>query len=214
MLRVPKVSQEEVAEASRRLDAMRDDGMPNRFGGQRFGRDGGNAEAGRRLLRGEIVVRDRRRARFFASALQAEVFNAVLAARARPLGRLIDGDLAVVHASGGLFRVDSAALEQARADRFEISPTGPLFGARVDAPSGEVGEREREALERCGVALAREKVKGLRLRGGRRALRVRPEEARAQGEGGALCLAFTLPPGSYASVLVEELLEGAPDAGT
>ncbi len=97
----------------------------NRFGGQRFGRDGDNAKQGRRVLLGEQRVRDRRHARFLASAYQALVFNAVLAARSGELDRVETGDVAVVHASGGLFLVDDVVAEQPRADRFEISATGP-----------------------------------------------------------------------------------------
>jgi tRNA(Glu) U13 pseudouridine synthase TruD len=48
--------------------------------------------------------------------------------------------------------------------------------------------------------------RGIRLRGARRALRVRPEAARVECEGrSALRLHFELPPGSYATVLVEAL---------
>ena len=46
---------------------------------------------------------------------------------------------------------------------------------------------------------------GIRLRGARRALRVRLEAADAVAEGDALRLRFTLPAGSYASVALEEL---------
>ena len=41
-------------------------------------------------------------------------------------------------------------------------------------------------------------------------LRVRPEEALLEPQGAALRLRFALPPGSYATVLVDELLGPAP----
>ena len=49
--------------------------------------------------------------------------------------------------------------------------------------------------------------RGLRLRGARRALRVRPDAAFAETRDDGLLLRFSLPPGSYATVLIEELLE-------
>src|SRR5215510_11438806 len=58
--------------AERRARELSGRGLPNRFGPQRYGRGGGNAELGRRLLRGEAGPRDRRAARFLISALQAE----------------------------------------------------------------------------------------------------------------------------------------------
>ncbi|MDJ0868958.1 MAG: tRNA pseudouridine(13) synthase TruD [Myxococcota bacterium] len=183
-------------------------GMPNRFGAQRFGRDRDNAARARALLRGEAAPRDRRAARFLLSALQAEVFNEVLARRPLPLDAVEPGDVAQVCASGGLFLVEDAEREGARAARFEISATGPIVGARMEAPTGAPAERERAVLEALGLddpgswSLPR----GIRLRGARRALRVRPERAELECEGGVLRLAFTLPSGSYATVLVEELL--------
>lgn len=203
------VAPEGVERAPERLARLVERGLPNRFGPQRFGVDGGNVEAGRRLLAGAAPVRDRRRARFLISALQAAAFNAVLAERECP-AILEAGDVAVVHTSGGLFLVEDVAAEAPRAAAFEISPTGPIFGTRVLQPAGEPAERERRVLAAFGVdADALRPPRGIRLRGSRRPLRVRPEEAAAESAGpGALRLRFTLPPGSYATVLVEELLHG------
>ena len=184
------------------------EGLPNRFGEQRYGSDGRNAERGRDVLLGRTRPRDRREARFLVSALQAAIFDEVLARRPRPLRRLEGGDVAVVHASGGLFVVDDAAREQARADAFEISATGPIVGGRERAPGGGVARREAEALARFGLdagALGA-RPRGLRLRGARRALRVRPAEIAVEPGGPREAwLRCVLPPGSYASVLLAEL---------
>ena len=181
--------------------------MPNRFGEQRFGRDGENVRRGQRLLRGEAARVDRRTARFLLSALQAAVFNAALAARETPLSALETGEVAMVHASGGCFVVEDLAREAPRAAAFEISATGPIFGTRVLEPRGAAAERERAALAQFGVSPDNLPVpRGIRLRGARRPLRVRPEDATAEAGEGALVLHFSLPPGSYATVLIEELL--------
>jgi tRNA pseudouridine13 synthase len=182
-------------------------GMENRFGGQRFGRDGANAALGRALLAGGPGPRDRRRARFLLSALQAEVFNAVLERRRPALDRVEPGDVALVHASGGLFVVEDALREAPRARAFEISATGPIFGTRVLEPQGAVASLEREVMEACGVPASGWRApRGVRLRGARRSLRVRPEEARAEAVPEGLRLTCTLPPGSYATVLLACLL--------
>ena len=198
---------DELAERARsRLDEMTQRGAPNRFGAQRFGARGDNAERGRRLLAGEWAPRDRRRARFLLSALQAAVFNQVLAARPA-LDRLERGDVAVVCESGGLFLVEDPDAEAPRAAAFEISPTGPIFGTRVIEPCFAVAERERAALRAHGVAEDGVRPpRGIRLRGARRPLRVRPESVDFAWAGGEATLRFALPPGSYATVLLEELL--------
>jgi len=201
-----------LAQASERLARLVEGGLPNRFGAQRFGRDGDNAELGQRILTGEVRPRDRRKARFLVSALQARVFNAVLAERLPDLVTLEAGDVAVVHESGGLFVVEDLAAEAPRAAAFEISATGPIFGTKVKEPAGAVAERERRIALANGVPENLQAPRGIRLRGSRRPLRVRPREALASVDDGALHLRFTLPPGSYATVLVEELLLPTPGA--
>jgi len=201
-----------VAAARARAAELLRRGLPNRFGPQRFGRDGANAEQGLRLLRGERAPRDRRAARFLISALQAEVFNAVLAARAGAVDRIEPGDVAVVHASGGLFVVEDLEASAPRAERFEISATGPIFGSRAPEPRGDVALREREALAARGVPTEGLRApRGVRLRGGRRALRVRPEGLAVVSEAEGVRVDAVLPAGSYATVLLEELF-GAPAA--
>src|SRR5262245_1321091 len=197
--------------AARRARELSQRGLPNRFGPQRFGRDGANAELGRRLLRGESGPRDRRAARFLLSALQAEVFDHVLAARGDAFDRVVAGDVALVHASGGLFRVEDEAREAPRAAAFEISATGPIFGTRVLEPLGDAAARERDALGAHGVPTDRRPPRGIRLRGGCRALRVRPEGLELEAAPEDLLVRATLPPGSYATVLLEALLGRLPD---
>jgi tRNA pseudouridine13 synthase len=195
--------------ARRRAEELLRVGMPNRFGSQRFGADGANPERARELLAGGGAwPRDRRAARFLLSSLQSAVFNEVLARRPLPLGAVELGDVAMVCASGGCFLVEDAAAEQPRAERFEISATGPVFGTRMTEARGAPGERERAACAAFGVDAERFRPPpGVRARGARRPFRVRPEGLRVEAAGaGALALAFELPAGSYATVLVEELL--------
>jgi tRNA pseudouridine13 synthase len=206
---------DETREAARaRLDEIGRVGMANSFGSQRFGHAGRNAEMGARLLRGEIHLKDRRKARFAISALQSAVFNDVLDARPTGIGELEFGDVAVLHGSGGQFLVEDVAREQPRAAAFEISPTGPVFGNRVIEPAGEVAVREKVALESRGICLADLRPpRGIRLRGARRALRVRPNNARIREFPGGFWLDFELPPGSYATVLIRAVLGEEPAVG-
>lgn len=198
-----------------RLAAICRSGMPNYFGDQRFGRARDNVALGERLLRGDVSLRDRRGARFAISALQAAVFNDVLAARPLPLDRLERGDVALLHRSGGRFVVEDPALEQPRATAFEISPTGPIFGNRVIEPAAEVAARERAVLESRGLALGEwSPPSGIRLRGSRRPLRVRPVAARIRDRSErGFRIDFELPPGSYATVLLRALLGEEPEVG-
>jgi tRNA pseudouridine13 synthase len=203
---VRELAPDQVASAQARLGALVSSGMPNRFGRQRFGRDGRNADAARALLAGRAPGGDRRAARFLLSALQAEVWNACLDARPLPLDAIESGEVAYVHASGASFVVEDEAEEAARAAAFEISASGPIFGTRLLEARGAAGDRERAALRACGVPEALRPPAGIRLRGARRPYRVRPEGAAVETVADdAVRLRFTLPPGSYASVLAEAL---------
>lgn len=206
-------------EAQARLAALARSGLPNRFGAQRFGREADNAERGREVLAGRLRPRDRRAARFLVSALQAAVFNEALARRSLPLDAVEEGDVAQVVASGGLFRVEELAREAPRAARFEISATGPIFaagaGGRHPEPAGAPAARERATLAAFDLGAERldRPPPGLRVAGGRRALRVPVADVACAWESGLLRLRFSLPAGSYATVLLEELVGSVDDAG-
>jgi tRNA pseudouridine13 synthase len=187
-------------------------GLPNRFGEQRFGRTGDNAERARRFCAGELRVRDRREARFLVSAWQSEVFNDVLAARAVPLDELEPGDLAMRHDSGGVFLVEDPARERERVRGFEISATGPVFGPRMTWPAGAVALRERTVMTEHGLDPDALRLPGVRARGARRALRVRPDSLEIEAEDDDVLLRFDLPAGSYATALIEELFGAVEDA--
>jgi len=207
------LSASEVAGAAARLSALARDGMPNRFGPQRFGRDRENAARGREILTGGKRG-DKRAARFAISALQSAVFNGWLDERALPLSELEAGEVAWIHASGACFVVQDLAREAPRVAAFEISPAGPLPGTRLLAASGAPGERERALFAKHGLPDPIRAPRGVRVRGARRPARVRPQDASCTGVAAdAVRLAFALPPGSYATVLVDTLFtDGAAGA--
>jgi tRNA pseudouridine13 synthase len=147
---------------------------------------------------------------FYVSAYQSHLFNRVVATRLPSgLGQLWDGDLAWLHRSGAVFHVEQAALEQPRADDFEISPTGPLFGHRMTQPGGLAGDLEADVLQAENLP-AGAFYSGLgRASGSRRPLRFRPDDPKlslgADQHGPYLELRFTLPRGCYATALLREL---------
>jgi tRNA pseudouridine13 synthase len=144
--------------------------------------------------------------RFYVSAYQSFLFNQLLAQRIERglLGRLLLGDLAMIHGKGAVFDVADPQVEQPRADRFEISPSGPLYGRKMTMPRGLPGEMEQRVLDQEGLQLEDWRVRGLKLKGARRALRVPLHEAQVGYDEG-LELSFVLPPGSYATVVLREI---------
>lgn len=186
-------------------------GVPNYFGPQRQGKTGTNYETGAALLadprRREKLSRAKRM--WYLNAYQSFLFNRILAARIDRLDRMLTGDWAMKLDNGACFLVEDADTEQARCDRFEISPTGPLFGSRVSWATGEAGNIEEAVIRDAGTTrealMAAAKACG--FRGERRALRVPLAELAWSLEGPTLTLAFALPPGAYATSVLRELMK-------
>ncbi|MFG0318166.1 MAG: tRNA pseudouridine(13) synthase TruD, partial [Planctomycetota bacterium JB042] len=147
---------------------------------------------------------DRRIAELHLNALQASLFNEVLAERIDSYDRLIDGDVAWLHRNGAVFDVPDAAAEAARAAAFEISPSGPLIGPKCRAASGPAGEIE-EAVARRHDLPETSRFRARSVRGGRRPLRVPLEEVDVSAVDGGIALRFRLPPGSYATSVLREV---------
>lgn len=212
---VRDVSRAAAGLAAERLEGMVERGMPNRYGPQRYGREGMNVQRGAAILRGEARLRDKRSGRFLISAVQSAVFDRVLGERPLALDAVEPGDIARVEESGGLFLVEDALVEGERSARFEISATGPIFGTRVIAPAGAVAEREAAAHLALGLP-APDEIRpppGVRLRGARRPLRVRPAGAGLEIRDDCVVVRFELPSGSYATVLLAELFGELVDGG-
>lgn len=165
-----------------------------------------------------IAAIDRYTHQFYVSAYQSLLFNRVVALRLpQGLGRLQAGDLAWVHRSGAVFSVEDPAVEQPRADRFEISPSGPLFGFRMSSPTGAPGEMEAGVLADESLPEHAFKTGGYRVKGMRRALRFQPTEVSvelgADRSGPYLELRFSLPRGCYATSLLRELFSDSVNLG-
>ena len=190
------------------------DGLPNYFGPQRFGRDGSTAQIGRQLLLGEIdrppgpPGRQRFLRKLALSAAQALLFNRYLGRRLTDglLRTVLDGDV-MLKQTGGIFYVSDVAAEQARFDGRETVHAGPIFGKKMFAARGEALRREEAILDEAGIGRERFGAFGKLLAGTRRANLVYVDDLDLQQVDDGLELRFSLPAGSYATVLMSELMK-------
>lgn len=144
---------------------------------------------------------------FLLSAYQSALFNRVLDQRLQTLDRVFTGDLAMKHPGRSVFRVENEAIEQPRAERFEISPTGPLFGYKMMEASGRQGELEASILAAEGLNLESFRVGGgIKARGERRALRFQVHDPELWYDDGVM-LRFRLDKGCYATVVLGEIMK-------
>jgi tRNA pseudouridine13 synthase len=159
-----------------------------------------------------VMGLDRKILGFYVSAYQSWLFNKVVKERITRLDRVEEGDLAWKHDSGAVFLVESKSKESPRAERFEISPTGPMYGPKMTSPKGAIADLENLILDEENVQLELFPRSGpFKCPGARRPLRFKPENTVTQvGEdenGGFILLSFSLPSGCYATSFLREIFK-------
>jgi len=150
--------------------------------------------------------------KIYVSAYQSWLFNRCLDARLADgtYDRLLAGDLAWQHATGAMYRVTDPDAEAPRAARFEASPTGPLPGYDLRESTGAPHALERAVLDPEGLTDAQFRAEAIRTRGTRRPYRVPVEDASLAADGpDAVIARFTLPPGAFATIVLDELMKDA-----
>lgn len=186
-----------------RLALIRERGVPNYFGPQRFGRGGANLERVAQDLRG--LKRPERA--FVLSAARSLVFNALLAARVEEGSweRLAAGDVAILDGRGSHFPVDipDETLHE-RSARLQIHPTGPLWGRGEPPSRGSVLALEQRVAAQYEAPCALLAEAGMEQE--RRSLRLAVRDLRCRrGAEGEVVLEFDLARGAYATAVLREL---------
>ena len=186
-----------------RLASIRERGVPNYFGPQRFGRDGANLGRIGEDLR-SLKPSERG---FVLSAARSLIFNAVLGARVEEGSweQLRAGDLAVLDGRGSHFPVDAPDETLCeRCARLEIHPTGPLWGRGAPPCAGSVLALEERVARQHGAACALLAEAGMDQE--RRGLRLSVRDLCWRREGGdEVVLEFGLARGAYATAVLREL---------
>ncbi len=217
-------TQPESAElVARKLERLAVTGVPDFFGSQRMGIGGSTFAAGWALLHGAerltrvrtpddtvhtLHLEDRPLRRLAASAVQAEVFNRTVACRLERgvWTQVLPGDVCRKVLSGGTFVTDDPEREQLRALEGELTVTGPMWGPKMIRAQDQAGELEREVLAGIGLTEAHFATLGHLAEGTRRPVVVRPGELQVQANDDGVTVAFTLPAGAFATVLLHELM--------
>lgn len=212
------------AEAEARLAAIADvihaQGLPNYFGPQRFGVNGGNVRQGLALLLGEQTKQDRWLRRFLISSYQSYLCNRYLARRVEmgAFDHLLLGDVAKKYATGGMFAVEDVGQEQPRFDQQEISFTAPLYGPKMWEAQAEAGELEAAILAESPVTmehLAKARIEGTRRLGRLLVGDLKTTVREAPGASGDTSgeplleaeVEFQLPKGAFATTILRELMK-------
>ncbi|MDE2087933.1 MAG: tRNA pseudouridine(13) synthase TruD [Xanthomonadaceae bacterium] len=197
--------QGERGRAEQALAAIAARGVPNYFGEQRFGREGGNLDQARAMFAGRRVDRDKRG--FLLSAARSQIFNSVLAARVErgTWDAPLDGEIWSLAGSRSWFGPEPYSdLLAERLARGDIHPSGPLWGQGEPPAAGDAGALEREiAAVHADLAQG---IAAARMDQERRPLRLLPKDLRWRWPAeDVLEMSFELPAGAYATVVAREV---------
>lgn len=199
----------DVAGLAARLQRVQAQGVPNYFGEQRFGIDGGNLAVAAAMFAGQRRETDRHKRGLYLSTARSLLFNTVLSARvtAGTWQTPLAGEVVQVGETQSLITCDapSAAIIE-RIARGELRLTGPLWGRGQSLSTGAVRELERAALAEHAVWCRGLEQAGLQQE--RRVLCLRPQglEWTLDEKQRTLSLAFHLPAGAYATTVLREVV--------
>ncbi|WP_321778246.1 tRNA pseudouridine(13) synthase TruD [Sulfurimonas sp.] len=225
-IKVKKVNPTSAVKMDEALKNIAKFGMPNYFGYQRFGNDGDNHIIGEKIAKGQAKERNPRVRKLLINSYQSHLFNLWLSRRleinrlvssfevselesvlnmpndeVRKLKqqkhpfKLVSGDIMEHYPHGRLFDFLGNEEDLERFDKRGISITGLLCGKKVKISSGISRTIEKDFDDEINADGARryawvfpEDIEG----------RHKPIEAHYE-------MNFTLPKGSYATVLIEEI---------
>ncbi|MEL0620625.1 tRNA pseudouridine(13) synthase TruD [Psychrobacter proteolyticus] len=206
------------------LTRIGENGVPNYFGPQRFGRQGNNVREALSLFarpprepRPQPKKSKRKRApreqnTMELSAARSLIFNEILAARVRngSWNTGLAGEVFNLEGSGSIFT--SETLDDtlhARIDSGDIHPTAVLWGTGNDKVTGSAADLETEVVQHSPLLM--QLATGLEqrdIKAQRRALRL-PIEALSWewSDDQTLVLNFTLTTGSFATSVLASLVQ-------
>lgn len=187
------------------LEAIKIHGIANYYGPQRFGNGGQNVTKALAMFQGQKTSREHRS--LYLSAARSYLFNEILAQRVsdRTWNQALAGDIYRFDLSNSQFSAEPADSDMLRRLASNaIHPTGALWGKDTNSVTDQT-----LAIEQTVIEAHPELANGLiaaAVAMDRRTLRVNVQDLRWQfGERG-LELEFGLPPGSYATSVLREIV--------
>ncbi|KRW62372.1 tRNA pseudouridine(13) synthase TruD [Pseudomonas sp. TTU2014-080ASC] len=212
-----RLTQLEVDRAAleQRLQLIATNGVPNYYGLQRFGYEGGNIAHARHFADERKLPEKRNIRSRLLSAVRSYLFNKVLAERvlAQTWNQALPGDLLAFTDSRSFFLAEEAQCSDPRLEKLDLHPTGPLWGAGQSTAGGVEQHLEQALAQQEPTLVAWLADAGMNHE--RRILRL-PISGLSWHYPGSdiLQLEFVLPAGCFATVVVRELVDLLPAGQT
>lgn len=138
----------DVSDLEQRINTIKQDGVPNYFGDQRFGIEGRNLEKAKIMFGGKRE-KDRFKRSIYLSAARSAMFNDLLSQRVamNKWANALPGDVMLLDNSHSYFLaedIDEKIIQ--RLKEHDIHPSGPLWGRGELLSKGEVTKIEKNWL--------------------------------------------------------------------
>lgn len=194
----------DVAEIDDKLQNIKQCGVPNYYGEQRFGRDMGNLFKAEKMFRGELKKLKKQHRGLYLSSARSWIFNQVLSQRIQQGNWLepIQGDVFMLNGKSACFAEDISDEIKERLGHADINLTGCLWGEGESMATAETFTMERSIADEF-KSLA-EGLESARLNQERRALRLMPNNLSWEINNQVLELSFDLSSGAFATMLLRE----------
>ena len=195
-----------------RLSQVKQHGVPNYFGAQRFGRFSSNLSKADAWFKGEGRRPKQEQAKMMVSAVRSYLFNQVLAARVEQgnWNTPLVGDVALLANSRAQFHVEANDDElPSRMALDDVRLSGPMPGgeSRAKWPEGEALVLEQNTLDDALANFWIEQLRQRRIERDRRALRVMPENVSYEWlADSSLKVDFSLVSGAFATSVLREIV--------
>ena len=195
-----------------RLQQIKQTGVPNYYGSQRFGNTvhdprGGNLVLADKMINGE-AIRNRNKRSMAISALRSWLFNEMLNSRLQNdcLTKPLSGDVMQLAGSHSFFcasQIDNS-IHQRLAQR-DIYLSAPLWGKGQLASQAEALLFEHDFAQQHPTIV--QTLEDLGLKQERRAMNLFPNDLVWSLANATLNLCFSLPAGTFATSVLRELID-------
>jgi tRNA pseudouridine13 synthase len=205
VMRLRDVSNEQ--DLVERVERIKISGVPNYFGEQRFGREGGNLIKAEEMLVQGRKVKDRFLKGIYCSAARSWIYNLVLSRRVLDLTWNVPqpGDVIQLRGSNSIFVIDEVDENLLnRIKERDISPASPLPGKGKHLVKGRALELINEVYSDWSTWLTGLEKNGLEEAWRSNILHI--EQCNYSIQDSVAELAFTLPAGAYATCVLRELV--------
>jgi len=187
-----------------KLQRIKQNGVPNYYGEQRFGREMGNLAKAEKMFNRELKKVKKQQRGLYLSSARSWIFNQVLSKRIAQKNWLspLPGEVYMLNGKSACFVSEGNDEELQRLKNKEINLTACMWGEGESMALGDVLALENETANEF-KKLA-DGLESARLKQERRSMRLVPENMSWKIHNDILELNFDLPAGTFATMVLRE----------